>query len=53
MNASKPVICSERMWRVPAQFSWVDLCLVTVANAFPANVPEHPAVLPTALGKRA
>lgn len=28
MNASKRVICSERMRRVPAQFSWVDQPLV-------------------------
>ena len=28
MNSSKQVICSERMRRVPAQFSWIDQRLV-------------------------
>ena len=28
MNSSKQVLCSERMRRVPAQFSWVDQRLV-------------------------
>ena len=28
MNSSKQIICSERMRRVPAQFSWIDQRLV-------------------------